>query len=134
MGSWAALAEESYRFDHTALFSTELLRDFFRRREIGVYAHGGDAASAAFQNAITAVEPPTANELAARTTRRLLFYARPEPHAERNMFELGVLAMDRALARGAFRGWDLHGIGTVESGRRISVGGGAGLDLSLIHI
>ncbi len=61
MGTWAALAEESYRFDHAALFSTELLRDWFRRRAIGVYAEGaeaGDDASAAFQNAITAVEPP----------------------------------------------------------------------------
>ena len=129
MGSWAALAEESYRFDHAALFSTELLRDFFRRREIGVYARDGDSGSAAFQNAITAVAPPTADELAARATRRLLFYARPEPHAERNMFDLGVLAIDRALERGAFRGWELHGIGTVEAGRRVSVGGGAGLDM-----
>lgn len=129
MGTWAALAEESYRFDHAALFSTELLRDFFRQRGIGVYARGGDGDSAAFQNAITAVEPPTTEELAARDTRRLLFYARPEPHAERNMFELGVLALDRALERGAFRGWELHGIGTVEAGRRVSVGGGAALDM-----
>ena len=129
MGTWAALAEESYRFDHAALFSTDLLRDFFRRREIGVYANGGDAASAAFQNAITPVEPPTAQELAARNTRRLLFYARPEPHAARNMFELGLLAIDRALGRGAFRDWELHGIGTVEAGRRVSVGGGAALDV-----
>ena len=45
------------------------------------------------------------------------------------MFELGVLALDRALARGAFRGWELHGIGTVEAGRRVSVGGGAALDM-----
>ena len=33
--------------------------------------------------------------------RRLLFYARPEPHAARNMFEVGVLALSRA--RGARR-------------------------------
>src|SRR5205807_669948 len=29
MGSYAALAAQSYRFDHYALFSTELLRDYF---------------------------------------------------------------------------------------------------------
>jgi hypothetical protein len=45
------------------------------------------------------------------------------------MFELGLLAIDRALGRGAFRDWELHGIGTVEAGRRVSVGGGAALDV-----
>jgi GT2 family glycosyltransferase len=133
MGSWAALAGESYRFPHSALFSTELLRDYFRRHAVGVYAAGvaaGDEASAAFQNAITSVEPPPAAELAGRAPRRLLFYARPEPHAARNMFELGMLALGRALERGAFAdGWELNGIGTVESGRRLDLGGGAALSL-----
>jgi GT2 family glycosyltransferase len=133
MGSYAALAAQSYRFDHVALFSSELLRDYFRRHAIGVYADGvraGDRASAAFQNAITAVPPPTVSGLARAGRRRLLFYARPEPHAARNMFELGVLALSRALAEGVFQdGWDLHGIGTVQGGRRISLGAGAGLTL-----
>jgi hypothetical protein len=132
MGTYAALASETYRFPHVALFSSELLRDYFRRHEIGVYAAGaqaGDAASAAFENAITPVPAPSARELAARRARRLLFYARPEPHAARNMFELGVLALGRALERGAFEGWTLHGIGTVGRARRLDLGGGASLEL-----
>jgi glycosyltransferase involved in cell wall biosynthesis len=132
MGTYAALAEGSYRFPHTALFSTELLRDWFRRHGIGVYAEGeavGDARSAVFQNAITAVEPPTAEELAGRGTRRLLFYARPEPHAARNMFELGMLALERAVLEGAFTGWELYGIGTVNAGRRLALGHGTSLEL-----
>jgi glycosyltransferase involved in cell wall biosynthesis len=133
MGTYAALADESYRFAHFALFSSELLRDFFRRRRIGVFAAGpaaGDAASLAFQNAITAVDPPTEAQLLDRRPRRLLFYARPEPHAARNMFDLGLLALSRALAEGAFTGgWELHGIGTVARGRRIELGGGASLVL-----
>jgi glycosyltransferase involved in cell wall biosynthesis len=133
MGSHAALASESYGFPHRALFSSELLRDYFRRHGIGVYADGaveGDRASAAFENAITTVDPPTAGELTARRPRRLLFYARPEPHAARNMFELGVLALSQALERGAFaRDWSLHGIGTVRSGRRLHLGGGDWMDL-----
>jgi glycosyltransferase involved in cell wall biosynthesis len=132
MGTYAALAEGSYRFPHTALFSTELLRDWFRRRGIGVYAEGeaaGDARSAVFENAITAVEPPTAQELAGRGTRRLLFYARPEPHAARNMFELGMLALERAVLEGAFMGWELYGIGTVDTGRRLALGHGMSLEL-----
>ncbi len=127
MGSLAALADESYAFPHHALFSTELLRDWFRRRGLGVYATGtdaGDAASVAFQNAITDVRPPPAAELAARTTRRLLFYARPEDHAARNMFELGALALSRALDSGVLRGgWELHGVGTTGPERAIQLGG-----------
>ena len=71
MGSHAALAEASYRLPHVALFSTELLRTYFRRHGIGVYAAGvdqGDRRSAAFENAITDVVPPSAEELAGRAT------------------------------------------------------------------
>jgi hypothetical protein len=125
-GTYAALAGESYRLPHSALFSTELLRGYFRRHEIGVY---GDQASAAFENAITAVEPPSGAELAARQTRRLLFYARPEAHASRNMFELGVLALIRAAEEGLLDGFELHGIGSVGGGQRINLGGGAVLRL-----
>lgn len=132
MGTHAALASDSYRFPHDALFSSELLRDYFRRHQIGVYAGGaaaGDAASAAFENAITAVDPPTVAELAGRQTRRLLFYARPEQHAARNMFELGMLALGEAADAGAFEGWELYGVGTVGAGRRLDLGGGRSLEL-----
>ena len=133
MGSYAALSSDSYQLPHRALFSSELLRDYFRRNGLGVYAGSrtaGDSDSAAFQNAITAIESPAAPDLARRTTRRLLFYARPEPHAARNMFELGVLALSRAVENGAFgTGWEVNGIGTVEAERRIQLGGGATLNL-----
>jgi hypothetical protein len=99
-----------------------------------VYAGGqepGDRNSLSFQNAITAITPPTVEQLAARRTRKLLFYARPEPHAARNMFELGVLALARALERGTLEGWELHGIGTVGDRRRLELGAGAGHDVGL---
>jgi hypothetical protein len=119
MGTYAALAGESYTFPHAALYSSELLRQYFLRHGIG---SAGERLSASFENAITAVAPP--DDIVGRRPRRLLFYARPEPHAARNMFELGVLALGRALERGAFAGWELHGIGTVRSGRRLHLGGG----------
>src|SRR5947207_1909335 len=40
MGSYAALASESYRFPHFALFSSELLRGYFRAQAIGAFADG----------------------------------------------------------------------------------------------
>jgi hypothetical protein len=90
----------------------------------------GDGDSAAFENAITAVEPPSAAELGERTTRRLLFYARPERHTARNLFELGVLALRRALEEDVFRDrWELRGIGAQGRQRRIELGAGAALEL-----
>jgi glycosyltransferase involved in cell wall biosynthesis len=129
MGSYAALAGESYKLPHHALFSSELLRQYFHRHQLGVFAHG-DADSASFENAITPIDPLDAGALASRRTRRLLFYARPEPHAARNMFELGVLALSRAVEQGVFgAAWELNGIGTVEGERRLELGGGAKLNL-----
>jgi glycosyltransferase involved in cell wall biosynthesis len=116
MGSEAALARQSYDFPHLALFSTEFLRDYFRRHGLGVFAGpDGDADSAAFENAITAVRPPTEEEMR-DSERKLLFYARPELHAERNMFELGMLALAQASEEGALDGWELHGIGAQQPG------------------
>jgi hypothetical protein len=133
MGSWAALAMASYRLPHYALFSTELLREFFERRQYGVFAAGAEAGrrdSLAFQNAITPVTPPSADELAGRSSRRLLFYARPEPHATRNMFELGLMALSVAISRGAFGGdWSFQGIGAVEGWERMQLGGDVELEL-----
>lgn len=132
MGTWAALAEQSYRLPHAALFSSELLRGYFAGRRLGVYAAGreaGDRDSRSFENAISHIAPPSVATLT-RTTRRLLFYARPEDHAARNMFDLGLLALNRALERGALRGgWELSGIGTVHGARSLSLGGGARLSL-----
>ena len=133
MGSYAASANQSYEFAHKALFSSELLRSYFRLHEIGVFAAGpaeGDRHSLAFENAITAVCPPTAAALADRQSRRLLMYARPEPHAARNMFEMAVLGLRGALDSGCFgEGWELHGIGSVGSSQSIDLGGGQHLKL-----
>ena len=116
-GSAAALARASYDHPHTALFSTELLREWFALQGIGVFAEGraaGERDSLSFENAITKVGPVSAADLSRPGPRRLLFYARPEEHAARNLFEIGAMALDQAMAAGAFAGWDIAGIGTVE--------------------
>jgi hypothetical protein len=131
MGTYAALAEQSYELPHAALFSSELLRDYFRRHHIGVFAGGsdGEAGSASFQNAITAVTAPTAAALSARRGRRVLFYARPEAHAARNLFELGVLGLARAVAERALHGWEINGIGSLQGVAPLDLGSGAVLNL-----
>lgn len=117
-GSWAALAQESYEFPHHALFSTAILREYFRDRGYGIYADGGpgDEGGTDFQNAITPVDPPAAGEIVGRDRRSLIFYGRPESHAARNMFELGLLALRAAAHEGVFGPeWTIHGIGSVGS-------------------
>jgi hypothetical protein len=117
MGSAAALARASYDLPHTALFSTELLRDYFAAHGIGVFAAGGTAGardSASFRNAITPVGPVAAEDLNEAPPGRLLFYARPEEHAARNLFEIGAMAIDEAVSGGHLQGWELAGIGAVQ--------------------
>jgi hypothetical protein len=132
-GSMYALAQEAYAFPHDAVFSTEMLRSYFRRERLGVYRHGeaaGDEASVAIENAV-GLFPLDAGEMARRRPRRLLFYARPEPHAARNMFELGVLALRAAVSEAAplLRGVELHGMGAGERYRSVPLGGGLELEL-----
>ena len=70
-------------------------------------------------------EPPAAG---VRHGRRLLFHAGPEPEA-RATFELGILALARALERGVFAGWTLHAVGAERRGRRLDLGGGDWMEL-----
>jgi hypothetical protein len=124
MGSWFAMAHASYQHPHYALFSSSLLRDFFKLNHIGVFAAPtatkGDMGQAAFENAIVCYqETELSSSLAASAVRleagkgRLLFYARPEGHAHRNLYELGYLGLSRAIEEGLFAdGWEFHGIGS----------------------
>ncbi len=118
-GSYYALSHAAYDLNLFGVFSTEILREFFQQKKFGVYRNGaaeGDARSIAFHNAVLKFRV-TREQLAERAgrKRKFLFYCRPEPHAQRNMFELGVLALRDAIARGGLnpRVWDFYGIGTV---------------------
>ncbi len=128
MGTWASLAQESYTFSHYAIFSTEILREYFRTERIGVFAadaEAGEQTSISFCNPITDMGNVTTDELATRVSRRVLFYARPEDHAARNMFEIGVLALKAAVAAGTFDGrWEFYGIGKLEQTAKIPLGKG----------
>jgi glycosyltransferase involved in cell wall biosynthesis len=130
MGSFAAAARESYGFAHSALFSSELLREWFSTQRIGVFAEGAEGDSVSFQNAITPVTAPSADELDRRTQRSVLFYARPEEHAARNMFETGLAALQETAGAGLLGGWRAVGIGSVSEQDAIELGRGLRLEMS----
>jgi len=127
-GAWADLALESYDFPHEALFSTAILRDYFAQQGIGVFSDGveqGSRHSLVFDNAITPVAPPSPVELRQRTRPRLLFYARPQAHAARNLYEVGVEALRAAVADGTFdEKWQFEGIGSTGPETEVDLGRG----------
>ena len=132
-GKWAELAGQSYRFDHNALFSTSILRDYFRAESIGVYGQGaeeGHSRSTFFNNAITPIPRPSEADLAERPGPGLVFYARPESHAARNLYEVGITALREAVAEGVFGDeWTFSAIGSTGSGDHVDLGGGRSLKI-----
>jgi hypothetical protein len=117
MNSVHAIFMQAYTFPQYNLFSTELLREYFRINHIGIYsgsADEGNSHSLSFQNAINRI--PVKPEIMKRDMKRFLFYARPEPHAARNMFELGLMSLMEALRSGEFdvTRWTFYGIGSID--------------------
>lgn len=132
--SFHAIGAHVYRLPHLAIFNTEILQDYFREQRLGVFRDddaAGLAASCWYQHALTKSAPPRAEDLAARTMRRFLLYARPESHARRNLFEIAFLGLREAVARGYFSGmpWELHGIGTLNTETTLDLGHGYTLQL-----
>jgi len=128
-----ALAASAYDLPHTALFNTDILKEYFKTNGIGVFARYNDdelaGSYAVYKHALTPVSVPELAELQARRKRRLLFYARPEDHARRNLFEIGVMGLQIAVATGVFEGeWEFVGIGSLGYEGHLSLGHGRHLD------
>lgn len=120
MNTIAALFQQSYRFPQFQLFSTPLLRDFFKLNRIGVFSKpGADKNHAVFRNAIQKFKP-SINDMRDRE-RRILFYARPEAHAARNMFELGMMALAELARSPDFDAdkWKFYGMGSIGGASKI---------------
>ena len=114
MDTISALFQQSYRFPQFDLFSTYQLRDFFKQNKFGVFSQPGAAQNhAVFQNAIQKFTP-SLDDMAGRE-RRILFYARPEAHAARNLFELGMKALSELALSPDFddKGWKFYGMGSI---------------------
>jgi hypothetical protein len=111
-----ALADTSYTFNYHALFSTKALMDFCVGRGIDRSAANGNAREY-YDNACAAHLMPRDEFLAvngAKAKRDLVFYARPV--VNRNMFELGALALIEAYRQGVLKKdeWNFHSVGLGE--------------------
>jgi hypothetical protein len=126
--SFRAVVEAAYRLPHIPLFNSRALAEYFRSHKLGAFggrAGDGEPVWYSFEHALTAVEKPTPQALANRRGRKLIFYARPEAHAARNLFELGIVALREAVQRGIFdKQWVFSGIGALAREYTVSLGRG----------
>ncbi|MBS3821111.1 MAG: hypothetical protein KGY81_05035, partial [Phycisphaerae bacterium] len=132
--STRAVLESAYRLPHVPIFNTAALQHHFQAEGLGIYdpdyREPQRPPALVFEHAICDLSPPSREALERRTVRKLLFYARPERHAERNLFAVGLLALRQALAKGYFPGpWEFHGIGTLIARCRVDLGEGRNLHI-----
>jgi glycosyltransferase involved in cell wall biosynthesis len=122
-----ALALETYSLDHIPVINSTLLRDYLVEQRIGRFADPEFVGRAlAFQPALDRTIFYPRQESAVAGRRRLLFYARPQ-YGLRNLFELGVGALQRAVQTHILRAdeWEFWGMG--ETFQPIALGNGASL-------
>ena len=126
-GAHRAVCESIYRIPHFAIINSDFLRDYFEAHGVGPFAGASPAESryVTFQHRIIQLPRQTAKSMAARATRTLVLYARPEGHAARNVFEIAVLALQR-LCRASFFGpeWRFEGVGALSSLPPVELGDG----------
>ena len=116
------MTASAYRVPHIPLFNSFFLAKYFKQMKIGAFLDNDSPSHLIFNHALADVSPRAKYSLAKDRKKRLLFYARPEKHAARNMFEICVLALREAFRRGIFQGdWEFWGIGSLGKDYTVSL-------------
>ena len=120
-----ALASETYELPHVPIINTSLLHEFLTTQKIGLFKDEAFARSAlVFEPALDQSIFHPREVPRSESRRRLLFYARPT-NGLRNLFELGVAALQKAVGDGVLDPgrWEFVGMG--ESFAPVALGRGA---------
>jgi hypothetical protein len=130
-----ALFCEAYAVPHVPIINSGFLERYFRTNGIGPFGAAKPPVRwddyATFEHRINRLPRESASSMAARARRLLVLYARPEQHASRNLFELGVLALQNLARDGAFGPqWSFVGIGALSELEPIELGNGHRLILA----
>jgi beta-1,2-rhamnosyltransferase WsaF-like protein len=119
----------AYRLPHVAIFNSILLRDYFRHHRIGVFSRP-DGRSLVFSHALSSPLPSLSAMNKPGRPRRLICYARPEKHAGRNLFEITILALKKAIMNGVFpASWTFCGIGSLGHEYEVDLGRGRSMTI-----
>ncbi len=126
-GSEHAILCSAYNLPQFPIFNSRKLQEYFQAHSIGVFRSGRTPEEnrdfAVFEHVLSEAEKPTVQEMRDRSRLRFAMYARPECHARRNLFAVGLLALRQSIDRGHFAGdWEFVGVGSslpgsVELGR-----------------
>ena len=134
-GSEYAILSASYTLPHFPIFNSDLLRLYFEQERLGVFSQphrdGTFPEYLVIEHVLTGIAStgrPIANPRSG--SHRLVMYARPEQHASRNLFPLGVLGLRQAIERRILQGpWELLGIGALSTKYKVSLPEGYELSL-----
>src|SRR5262249_11051428 len=138
--AYGFVVASTYDNPHFAIFNSENLKNYFSQKTLGVFKakiRNTDESNQmtkssdffVFEHVLPKAKLPDPESLRLKKKKKLIFYSRPEDHAERNLFEIGMIAIKRAIAKGHFRGWDIHGIGALSGGSLVDLGCGQNLIL-----
>ena len=117
-----ALAVETYGLDHVPVVNSKFLLDHLAAEAVGRFAESDFVEAAlVFEPTVDRTFFRPAVPTALRTRKKLLFYARPV-NGLRNLFEMGVAAMQLAVQQGVLdeAEWEFWGMG--ESFDPVAVG------------
>jgi hypothetical protein len=115
------ICASAYDLPHVPIFNSLSLRDYFSSQRQGIFAKDTSQTHYVFEHVTADIQ---AKERQADRKRKLIFYCRPEGHAERNLFEIGILAIKMALKRGYYRDWIIEGFGSLSGPHQYPLGYG----------
>lgn len=116
--SISALIDATYNMDYNALFSTEILKEFFYKNNIGNIRN---KESETFDTAAIVNLPNYEDFKSKRHPKRcFVFYGRP--NRARNMYDLGIYIIQQAIEKGILKEymWDFYSVGAKEKIIRLS--------------
>jgi hypothetical protein len=125
-GSEHAIVSAAYDLPHFPIFNSDALRYFFEQAKFGIFGKRqseGVPEYIVIEHVRARVKAPTREGMARNgRPRRLVMYARPEQHAARNLFPLGILGLSRAIERGVLaESWEMLGIGALSAGQKVQL-------------
>jgi hypothetical protein len=97
-----------------AIFNSHSLTDYFKLNKLGVFSGRFTENYWTFDHITNSIRPQSLEEYNLKRKRKLIFYARPESHANRNLFSVGVMAIKGALNKGHFLDWEIVGMGSLS--------------------
>jgi hypothetical protein len=89
---------------------------------LGVFSQLSPTNYWTFNHLTTSIKPQSLEEYQQRRKRKLIFYARPEEHANRNLFPVGLMAIKKAISLGHFTDWEITGIGSLTGPMKYQIG------------